>query len=244
MKLKLITFTLFALSLTAIAEEKALNITETVNEKIKELEKNVVRLPIQNMYYAQNEKGTFVFSEGGRFIFQGKLLDGWQRKEIKSITDARSTLIVPLVTMGIQPELLGSLNTKDDQEIDLLVFTDPNCKACQALYENLNDELGDKYNISYVLTNIIGGDKSTEDIKRLYCNEDKQQALDFLLAATHKELPNMKGDQCDYSRLFTNLAAVQMLGINRLPTLVKPNGEISRGIPIDLEGFVIGELDD
>ena len=243
MGLKIITILLSIVSMSLVAQE-TLDSKSTINEKIKELEKNVVKLPINKMFFAQNKKGVFVFSQGGRFVFQGKVYDGWQHKYLDTIEDAQSSLHVPLSQMGIQPEQLGALHSIKEGKTDLLVFTDPNCIACQKLYDKIEKDIGDEYKISYVLTNIIGGAKSTEEIKRLYCNPNKEQALELLLSSQHNEIPLMKGDQCDYSRLFTNLAAVQMLNIDKLPALVKPNGEMISGIPRNIELFIKGEKND
>jgi thiol:disulfide interchange protein DsbC len=212
---------------------------KTTSEKIKELEKNVARLPIRDIYYANGDSGTFIFSEGGRFIFQGKIYDSWQKKYITSLEDANASYEVPLEKIGINPDFLGALRTSNNKP-DLIAFVDPNCGACSKLYKEI-EGLDDEVSISFVLTNLAGGDKSSERIKQLYCMDDKQKALDSLLNNKEIDLPDMNNSDCDYSRLFNNLTAVQVLGIRSLPTLVTSSGKKIEGVPRDLEAFLAGE---
>ncbi|WP_105169418.1 thioredoxin fold domain-containing protein [Pseudoalteromonas sp. T1lg23B] len=239
MQMKMLASSLLALSVTLSFPSSSQETPgqKTVNEKIAELERSVARLPIKNVYFGLNDKGSFLFSEGGRFVFEGKVYDGWQKKYITNLEEAKASYVVPLERIGINPATLGALHSKEEGEIDLVVFTDPNCTACDGLYEKLQPFSQD-YKIAYVLTNLIGGDESTPLIKRLYCEQDKQKALKSLVNSEELDLPDMKVDQCDYSRLFNNLAATQVLGISQLPTLVNRRGRIIQGVPKALTQFL------
>ena len=210
--------------------------SKTATEKIKELEKNVARLPIRDMYYANGDSGAFIFSEGGRFVFQGKIYDTWQKKYITSLEDAQASFEIPLEKIGINPDYLGTLRTSDNKP-DLIAFVDPNCSACSTLYKEI-EELDDDISISFVLTNLAGGEKSTQQIKHLYCMDDKQKALELLVNNGEIDVPDMKNSDCDYSRLFNNLTAVNVLGIRSLPTLITASGKKIEGVPRDIEDFL------
>jgi len=210
---------------------------KTPEEKLIELQKHTTILPTGNMYFAENENGVFVFSENGRFVFQGKVYDSWQKKNLDTLSDAKKSHYVPLADLGVPPETLAALHTKSKGEVDLVIFTDPACTSCNAIYEQVDDELSD-YRVAYVLTNLVGNDKSSDKIKRLWCEKDKSKSLKMLMDSEEVSIPDISYGDCNLSRLFKNLTVARMLGVDRVPFLMRRDGKIFKGRPKSLKSFM------
>lgn len=207
----------------------------TSPEDVEETLNKIVPLPANKIYFTEDENSNYVFSQSGRFVFTGKVYDTWQRKYIETKADALDAHTVPLEKIGFPPELLGAIHTKNDGPFDAVVFTDPNCTACNRLYEQMKD-LMPEGRVAYVLTNLVGGEKSAQQITQLYCAQNQGDALKALMGDEDVQL--LFDNDCDQTRLLKNIKLATLIDVERLPVVINSVGRIQQGVPADLEAFL------
>jgi len=226
--------TIAALTVSGAAFANQISAPKSINDIGKTLNK-VVPLPADKLYFAEDEGTNYIFTQAGRFVFTGKVYDTWQKKYIETKADALSSHTVKLEDIGYAPELLGALHTKDSGQFDAVVITDPNCSACKESYDDIEDALPDG-RIAYVLTPIIGGEKSMNEIQELYCSIDKKAALKVLKGEDDIELSY--DNDCDKTRFLKNMQLAMLLDVERLPVIINSVGRVREGVPVDLEEFL------
>lgn len=228
----LTTIAALTLSCSAVANQVA---APTSPEDIERTLNKVVPLPANKLFFAEDEDSTYIFSQSGRFVFTGKVYDTWQKKYIENKADALNSHTVRLEEIGFPPELLGAIHTQSSGVSGAVVITDPNCSACKTIYDDLEDALPDT-RISYVLTNLIGGEDSVDAIKELYCATSHEDAIKKLKGDEDVEL--VYDNDCDETRLLKNIQLAVLLDVQRLPVVINSVGRIQQGTPSDLEAFL------
>lgn len=231
-KIVLTTIAALSLSCSAVANQVA---APTSPEDVETTLNKVVPLPANKLFFAEDEDATYIFSQSGRFVFTGKVYDTWQKKYIENKADALNSHTVRLEEIGFPPELLGAIHTKQSGMSDAVVITDPNCSACKAIYDDIEDALPDA-RISYVLTNLVGGEDSVDAITEMYCATNHNDAIEKLKGDDDIEL--VYDNDCDQTRLLKNIQLATLLDVQRLPVVINSVGRIQQGVPSDLEAFL------
>ncbi|MFD3435199.1 thioredoxin domain-containing protein [Alteromonas macleodii] len=228
----LTTIAAISLSCSAYANQVA---APTSPEDVEQTLNKVVPLPANKLFFAEDGESTYIFSQSGRFVFTGKVYDTWQKKYIENKADALNSHTVRLEEIGFPPELLGAIHTKQKGQVDAIVITDPNCSACKAIYDDIEDALPDS-RVAYVLTNLVGGEDSVDAITEMYCATSDEDAVEKLKGDDDIEL--VYDNDCDETRLLKNIQLATLLDVQRLPVVINSVGRIQQGVPADLEAFL------
>ncbi|MBK5936539.1 DsbC family protein [Halorhodospira halophila] len=108
------------------------------------------------------------------------------------------------------------------------VFTDVTCPHCQDLHADLDDYLEQGIRVRYAAFAL--SDASRELMDRVWCSEDRHQALE---SAKSGEQP--EAEACDASPVDRHQETAQQIGVPGTPTMATPGGELSfRLTPEDL----------
>ncbi|CAM5561686.1 DsbC family protein [Eoetvoesiella caeni] len=212
---------------------------QSVDERLALAAKNVkidevATLPIKS-FKAVHSDGQIVFmSENGRFVFTGMVYDIWQRKSLDTmgqIKDAVNRL--SFNGMGLNIDQLNTVSMgKGKQQV--VVFTDPLCTVCHQLMQDAK-YLTDQYTFKYVVVPALGA-ASVPLSKKVACAKDPNQALLALMNNTLKTLATI--EPCDSKVFDTTMVAADLMGINGVPFIVAPNGDIQRGRPSNLAAWL------
>lgn len=220
--------------------EKEDTFAEQVKTELKGKGKvlGMVELPIKRMMFVEAESGSYLVSSNGRFVFQGKLQDVWHRKSIRSIDDANATKRTPLTNLNFKPEEQLATWVVGNQNIPRqgLVFVDPTSELTQTFLQTIFDN-PDKYNFTVALMPLIGGDEAVARTRALYCAKDKEMALQDLLHYTNDSTSELQED-CKQDKLVFTVMMAEVLDISNLPHVIREDGLVSDGLPVDLDSWL------
>ena len=107
----------------------------------------------------------------------------------------------------------------------LYVFSDPACKHCRNL-ENELDKLAKDYSIHIFPVSIIGGEHSTKNVSKILCAKPEERRELWKQAIKGKDLP---GEVCDAGSATSmrNDKIFLALRFEGTPTIINENGEPS-----------------
>ncbi|TDX26802.1 thiol:disulfide interchange protein DsbC [Modicisalibacter xianhensis] len=197
----------------------------------------VIELPIKGMSAVESNGQILFISANGRFAFSGQMFDLWYKRPVDTMAQVEDALSrIHLQQMGLEPESLNTV-TMGTGSREVTIFTDPLCKACHALAEELK-AFADEYTFHFVVIPALGDD-SNKLAERFSCAQSKDEALTALLNGTLATLP-IQSD-CDTSVYQKTLMASHLMDINGVPFVIADDGRVSRGRPANLHQWLQGE---
>lgn len=228
----------------AIAQsESAQPDAKVFNEEVKiNLEKKgevlgIKELPMKKLYFVEAERGTYVVSSDGRFVFDGRLVDVWHRKTIKNLADANSIQRTPINNIGLDVEKQLATFQYGNPNLPRsgVAFVDPTSKYTTQFLEYIEDNK-DKYNWTVVLAPLVGGTAAVDRARRLFCAENRAQAKKDFTNGTSESFGDIKSD-CPEEPIQMVKLLVDILSIEELPHIVREDGLVSEGLPLNFEAW-------
>jgi len=236
---KLLWASVFLLMLTAADLTAAFGVQPPDNITAKE------ELPIEGVSIVRTEQGdTYIISNDGRYIFQGRLYDVWNGEKIDSVEKLeRFSDRVDLDHLGVRKKKLFAFNLgSGDKEVH--VFVDPRCHHCRELVKDIRNS-GDllQSHVFRVVVSPISSEQSRTRARKLrqVAQQNATRALDAFVANT---VPDIELKDQSYPQLEYNILLAKALSIQSVPFLVSPDGRIENGRPSDLTAFLRPEEDD
>lgn len=199
----------------------------------------MVEFEVGKMYAIEDGGQTHYMSQNGRYIFTGRLVDVWERREVTNIQQlAEGRDVMNLEKMGLHPSRLNSVSLGRGPE-EVTLFVDPACEPCHGLIRQARKvaEMSDKYTFHIVVIPALG-DASHKLAQAFHCTSDKGRRLDALLKNTLHMLP--QPENCDTSGYQLTLAAAEITGINGVPFLLNQQWRVTRGTPNDFQAWLEG----
>lgn len=194
--------------------------------------KTVKALPINGMVMVETDQGVFFASDNGRFVIKGPLFDMWNRREIKDVADVESMASkVDLQKIGVDFKQLAVLNFGEGKKEEVF-FISPTCPACKTVLDQAAN-LAKEYRFKVVL---LPQSRQDMDIaRRMVCSKDHGQAVKALLSRNYESLPS---GNCPLAPLQKNLVTARMLGITKVPYLVRHDAMVHNGSVKDLAAWL------
>lgn len=252
MKLKALSIVALLLTNSVIADEKVnkdevkLPIptrTEFAEQTKRDLGKygainTIQELPISRMYFVEAQNGSFIISSDGRFAIEGTVKDVWHRKTLKTVEDVRATLRMPLKEMkfDFQKDLASLVIGNPDIPRQGIIFGDPTAKHTQDLVSKINANK-DKYHFVFVMMPLIGGEEAVERSMSVLCAPDRKLAIEDLANNTSESFLDTN-DGCPDQNLMFTVYMQEIFKITNLPHLVREDGLVSKGAPIQLDEWL------
>ena len=181
----------------------------------------------------------------GRYAFTGAAWDLWHGEPLESVAQAMALAArVDLERIALDPVELGAFTlgavtadaqTTQQARAPVWVFVDPSCADCLTLLRGLHASEA----VAHVVLLPIGGAGSLDAARQLLCAPTEQAAWSALLNRSWAALPKPTED-CDTQALVRALITARLLGIDRVPTLIAPDGRLQRGAPADLSAWLAG----
>ena len=197
----------------------------------------MARLPAGGVQAVETTDGHLLFiTDNGRYLFRGTVHDLWNGVELTSLAQAeRLAGHIDLARLKLDPADLGAIN--DGIGRDVVVFVDPDCEHCRALYADL-PSLTHRYRFRLVPLPITAESQSL--VLALHClaSTDPVAALKSLLEHDD-QLPTPTGT-CGQGTAQRTLVTAQILGIRGTPFLIAPDGRLHQGRPDDLAAWLDG----
>ena len=236
---KLLWASVFLLMLTAADLTAAFGVQPPDNITAKE------ELPIEGVSIVRTEQGdTYIISNDGRYIFQGRLYDVWNGEEIDSAEKLkRLSDRVDLDHIGVSQDKLFAFDLGSGAK-EVHVFVDPYCPHCNKLVKQIraSGELRESYLFRVVVAPISS--KESRNRARKLAALAKQNATQAVEAFVTNTYPEGKVEQEGFPGVEYNLLVARALSIQSVPFLVAPDGRIEKGRPRNLAAFLRPENDD
>jgi len=178
----------------------------------------------------------YIMSKNGRYLFDGTLRDLWHDGQtLDSMGDIeRYALRLDLDGLDLDFDELVTAHFGKGQK-QVTVFVTPDCDRCSQALNTLAD-MSDRYRVRAVVVPRPG---QVDPVRRIDCANDPAAVL----------LGRASGDEaiqasCPDSakRMASTLIASRIIGVDRVPYVVAPDGRVSHGMPTQtsLAGFLAG----
>ena len=230
-------------ALSKALSESALPNAKTFREEVKiNLEKKgdivgIKELPMKKLFFVEAEKGSYVVSADGRFVFDGRLVDVWHRKTIQNLVDAQKIQRTPVSNIGFNPE--EQLATFQFGNPDLprsgVAFVDPTSQYTMQFLQHISDNK-DKYNFTVALMPLVGGESAANRAVKLWCSTDREGAKSDLLKGEALHLKDMRTD-CKQEPIQMANFMVNVFNITDLPHIIREDGLASEGLPVNFDNW-------
>ena len=171
----IITGSLLAVSLTAVAQDEY----TTVEERIRNLVPNahsiaISETPIEGILMVQINGDIVYATADGKFLIQGRVVNLDTREDLTESAHSE-----------VRRELIAGVDTSkqitfapDDPDYELLVFTDIDCGYCRKLHAQVEEYNQNGISIRYMAFPRAGiGSKSYEKAVSVWCADDQQEAM-------------------------------------------------------------------
>ncbi len=192
-------------------------------------------IPVTKLYFVEAELGSYLVTANGRFVVDGRIVDVWHRKTLKSLADLEGIDRVPVNNNAKQiDDMLATFSIGDKEKPRSgVIFVDPTSEYTLTSLQKLI-EYQDEQRWTVVLTPLIGGSNAVDRSRRLWCAKDKEQALLDLINGTQESFSEIDED-CDEERVLAGQYINNVFGIETLPHLIREDGLVSKGFPIDFD---------
>lgn len=196
-------------------------------------------LPISGMSAAvKNGKLAFV-SSNGRFIFQGKMFDNWNQKEITTLAEAKEAndfmnlKKLDFRVADLKPLVVGS------GPKEIVVFYDPYCPSCHHLLDDAEQVEG--YTFNFIAIPAMG-EQSIKAVRAAFCVKDEKLSHKLLMGKVKPaDLPKDDFLDCDTTAIAKRVVSSQLFGIQGVPFMVRDDGLIRHGyLKGDLNNWLAG----
>ena len=201
------------------------------------------RLPVSGVQMVQSGDQVFFVSANGRYAFLGPGFDLWHGTRLTSLAEAERLMSrIDRSRLTLSGEDLGALDLGTGTA-EVLVFVDPRCPQCATLLDRMRalpETVRETYRFRLIPLPVLG-QASQREALALAClaETDRAQALAALLAHRSDRLSPATG-HCGQGAIQRALVTAHLLGLERVPFLIAPDGRLSAGAPEDLSAWLAG----
>ncbi len=189
-----------------------------VNAEIQQLADS----PIPGLYMVMLDGQVLYFSEDGRYLVQGEMLDLEARRPVADT-----------MREGMRAERLAAYDTDNmiiypaqgETEHVVTVFTDIDCPFCQRMHRNIGDYTALGIEVRYIQFPRAGvNSASYHKAVAVWCADDQQDAMNRAKAGD-----TMQRSDCD-NPVADQLDLARDLGVDATPTFISEHGVVQRGL--------------
>jgi thiol:disulfide interchange protein DsbC len=234
---KIILLATMAISTASISDShlESAQIFNDAKNWINTIEEST-KFPLTKLNYVKSQGQTFLVSGNGHYAIFGdfKIIDVWNRTVIENAQDLKDSNRVSMGIFKRQAKELMSTITYGRGAIEVFIFFDHQSKYSNLLNKQVA-ELGDKYKFYFINFPAIPG--SAEIAKKLECNTNATAAKSIILN-DYSYLENVTNCKGMTEKLRASLFLAKIIGINKVPSIVAPNGKLHEGYVKDLNKFL------
>jgi len=213
-----------ATAASADATEQA--VRERINASVRQIDPglqvgDVAKTPIPGMREAVINGQVFYFSEDGRYMLQGELVDLQQRVSLTE--QRRAGLRAALLAEVAKQDMLIYPATGKPKHI-VTVVTDIDCPYCRRLHQHMQEMNSRGIEVRYLLMPRAGiQSESYRKAVSVWCAD---KPLEAMTAA--KQGKTVADRQCD-NPVRQHMVLAERMGINATPTIITQSGAVIAG---------------
>lgn len=195
-----------------------------------------------NLIVGEKGKDMHFISENGRYVFTGRVIDVWEKKEIRSVADIKSTEgKIDLKKMGFTPDLLNAFVIGQGNKKEVNIFIDPLCEFCNKLIKESQEIAAstNEYQFNFIVVPALGSD-SHRLASAFFCSTDStDKKVKALLSGKIDSLE--QPPTCDKRRYDMTLYAATSAEVTGVPYLIHPDGTPTAGVPTNFMYWLEGK---
>lgn len=226
---RIVAIAAIALSPSAFADDRLVEIQAKVNEMFPNLDGEVIQYaPIDG--WVSIAKGSIIayMSYDGQYLMQGDLIDLENNINLSEAT-RNETRRVLMETIG-DDEVIAF--TPEEVRHSVTIFTDVDCTYCRRLHNQIDDYMARGIEIRYLLYPRNGpASASWNTAEDVWCASDRNGAL-----TAAKLDRDFATNQCDASKVTRHYGLGRDVGLTGTPAIVFEDGQLMSGwlSPADL----------
>lgn len=196
---------------------------------------DITSIPVNSLRAIESDGQIFYVSENGRYVISGRMVDVLQRKPLDTmsqIKDSVSRLSFDSLKMDIDTLNTVTIGTGP---VRVVVFIDPLCPVCMKVMSDAQS-LADEYTFKFIIIPALG-EKSNVLARRVQCVSDPKALVPSIMSGKLASLPTKPN--CVPPGYDMTLVIAHLMGVNGVPFVIAPNGEIARGRPVDLAKWLM-----
>lgn len=202
--------------------------------------KGVVELNVGKIFFVETEKKYYAVSENGRFIFDGEVIDVWNKRYIRDLDSATKTNRVPLSNYNVDFKRdFKAISVGNAQlPVQAVAFVDPTSEHTSSLVERalINEK---ETHIQLVMMPLLGGHDAIDAARALICTDDHDMKLESLLSRNFADITAANhSETCGVQEVQLANAMRGVFTINGLPYLIRDDGLTLRGTPENVEEWL------
>lgn len=208
--------------------------TRLLDEVRKMKVEDLVDIPIHSLKAVESNGEIHYISNNGRYIIQGRLVDVLQQKPLDTMKQiAFATQKLTIRDLELDINTLNSI-TIGKGETRIFAYVDPLCDSCIRLMKDAQ-QLSDKYTFHFLVIPALGN-TSHDLAKKIICAKNKESLFDAFI---EQKLGSIQTKQpCELAGYDLTLLIADMTGVNGVPIVIAPNGNIARGRPVQLDSWI------
>lgn len=219
----LIGLVVLATAMPLLADDVRERIEERMAEAGLEAElRYLEESPVPGLYMAMIQGQVLYFSEDGRYLIQGEMLDLEERAPVAE--GMRRSMRAERLADYDKDSLL-IYPAEGETEHVVTVFTDIECPYCQRMHRQIDDYTAQGIEIRYAQFPRAGvGSSSYHKSVAVWCAEDRKEAMNRAKAGDsmgREDCENPVSEQLDLAR---------ELGVDATPTMISETGVVQRGL--------------
>lgn len=223
-------------SLPAFAQATDPDAQRALSEMQKAV-KNVMPIPGTELVAVQVAPGKLVImTPNKRFAVIGKVVDVFERKELKTLDDVAAARKVNFKRMGLNFNELTTVSVGSGPK-EVVIFADPYCGHCTAVAEEAGTLLKD-YTFKFVLLPMVNKD-SGRVASSLACSDIG--GAEFLRRVKAHDYADLKtaDPQCAETKAMKSAIVANSFSVYGVPVIFAPNGEQMTGRPASLREYLL-----
>lgn len=196
----------------------------------------MARLPVRGFSVVESQGRMLLMSDNGHYVIVGgRLLDMWNQTEVHSVSDVRKTERIPVRRMGLTADKFGGLTLGQGPRV--MVWLDALGAETRAVLDQIG-KLRDRFTFEVVWLPALPQRKDAN--RALICS--KRAAEQYVRTADPEPLRAPAGD-CGREELAKTLTTAAVLGIDRVPFSIAPNGQTLIGASRTFAEFLAQNLE-
>jgi|LSQX01.2.fsa_nt_gb thiol:disulfide interchange protein DsbC len=208
--------------------------TRLLDEVRKLKIENLIDIPIQSLKAVEREGEIHYISNNGRYVLQGRLVDVLQQKPLDTMQQiAFATQKLSIRDLNVDLNTLNTI-TIGEGSTSVIAYVDPRCDSCIRLMEDAQ-VLSDKYTFYFLVVPALGKESDVL-ARKVMCAVNRETVFDAFIEQKMHHIPTKQ--PCDFAGYDLTLLLADMTGVNGVPIVVAPNGNIARGRPIKLNAWI------
>lgn len=195
---------------------------------------DIATIPVSKLKAVESDGQIHYVSENGRYVITGRLVDVLQRKPLDTMKDIKDSVNrLSFDQLGMDIDTLNTVTIGNGPK-RVITFIDPLCPVCIKVMQDA-EKLKNEYTFKFIVVPALGAESNVLASK-VQCVQNPADLVPAIMQGKMASIP-MQPD-CKPKGYDMTLLLSDLMGVNGVPFVIAPNGEIARGRPVNLRSWL------